>query len=620
MDIERLSDRDAGATLDADLVIVGGGPAGLTIAKELFDSSLRILILESGELQENREFDALNDVECVADSWSPAQVRKRIEFHGASCPSWSSEKQSFGVRCRLLGGSTHNWAGKSAPFDNTDFSQRTWIPNSGWPIGIETLGPYLDRAAQVLNLGPNHSGDELWEHMGVAPPEPRIDSDVFRSFFWQFARSRIDTMDVMRFGPEFLRHKAPNVRVLLNATVTRIDTNSDGTAFKALDVATIDGRRSTVRARAAVLAASGIENPRLLLVSNRVHHNGLGNQHDTVGRYLMDHPSARLGRFEVEDCRAVANRFGFFGLKHDGRSHMYAHGLVPSRELQEQEGLLHSAVYMLEERAPDDPWDALKRLLRRTTKRPLADVAAVASSPYLLAKGIGMRIFESQPMAGRVRDWIVDAMIKRHPNYVVRQYRSRGLPHKLTGLLIDGITEQPPNPESRLMLSNRTDALGIPLARVDWRLSKDVGRTLARLGQLVAREFPRAGLPAPRLEEWVVKERPQDSIIIDMGHTLGATRMSEDPKQGVVDQNCKVHGVAGLYVAGGSVFPTSGHANPTLMILALAIRLADRLKLELSDRASSLKSLVLIPLLGAFDAEKAGLLDVYARVCTTLGA
>jgi choline dehydrogenase-like flavoprotein len=81
----------------------------------------------------------------------------------------------------------------------------------------------------------------------------------------------------------------------------------------------------------------------------------------------------------------------------------------------------------------------------------------------------------------------------------------------------------------------------------------------------------------------VAQKRLTDAMIIDMAHTLGTTRMSQTPNSGVVDVNCRVHGVRGLYVAGGSVFPTSGHANPTLMILALAIRLADTLKAEFAQ-------------------------------------
>jgi choline dehydrogenase-like flavoprotein len=177
---------------------------------------------------------------------------------------------------------------------------------------------------------------------------------------------------------------------------------------------------------------------------------------------------------------------------------------------------------------------------------------------------------------------MADAMIRWNPNFVVREYQSRGLPHKLTGMTIDGISEQRPDPDSRITLSSVTDPLGVPKARVCWRIDAEARRSLVRLGQLLAAELPRAGLPAPVLEEWVALERPEDAVIIDMGHTLGTTRMSEDPRLGVVDARCRVHGVAGLYVAGGSVFPTSGHANPTLMILALAIRLADQIKTDLS--------------------------------------
>jgi len=618
VDVQNLSALAAGTTLQTDLVIIGGGPAGLTVAKEFAGTSTQVLVLESGELQEEPHFTDLNGVETAGEPWTEAQARRRIELHGSSSASWSNEHQAFGVRCRLLGGSTHAWAGKSAPFEATDFTRREWIPNSGWPLDLDAIEPYLDRAADVLNLGPNCTGNELWDLMGVAPPEPRFDPSLLQSFFWQFARSRLDSMDIMRFGSEFLTLEAPNVRVLLNATVTGIDTNAAGSAFEALEVSTIDGRRSQVRAKAAVLAASGIENPRLLLVSNKMHHNGLGNRYDTVGRYLMDHPVARLGRFSAQDCRAVMDRFGFFGLKHQGRTHMYAHGLVPSPELQEREELVHSAVYMLEERAPDDPWDALKRLLRAKSEHPLADLAAVASSPCLLAKGIGMRVFESQAMTRHLKDWVVDTMIKHNPNFVVREYRSRGLPHKLTGVLLDGIAEQPPDPESRITLSNKTDALGVPMARVDWRMPEAAQRTLIRLGHLLAREMPRIGLPAPRLETWVAEERPQDSAITDMGHTLGTTRMSEDPKLGVVDPNCQVHDVAGLYIAGGSVFPTSGHANPTLMILALAVRLADRIKLDLGTKAVSLKLVAGISLLNGMLAKNAGLTAACACACEVI--
>ena len=582
MQIQDLGSLSAGTTIDTDLVIIGGGPAGLTIAREFFGTSTRVLLLESGRLEENPRFTNLAAVESVGEPKGEAQARKRIEFHGANSASWSSDSQTFGARCRVLGGSTHAWAGKSAAFDDIDFAVRKWVPYSGWPFGLETLNPYLDRAAEVLNLGPNCYDDRLWELMRIAAPKPQLDPSLLKSFFWQFARSRIDKLDIMRFGPEFVTYDAPNVRVLLNATVTRIDTNETGMEFERLEVSTIDGVRSWVRAKAAVLAASAIENPRLLLTSNRVHANGLGNHYDVVGRFLMDHPNARLGHFKVEDFPAVVKRFGFYGLKHRGRTHMYMYGLAPRIELQEQERLLNCAAYMMGVCSPDDPWNALKRLLHGKSPKPISDLLRVASSPGLLAKGGGMRVFESNAVPERVKNFIVDAMIKQFPNFVVREYQNRGVPHKLTGLNIDGITEQRPDPESRIILSDKCDVFGVPMARVYWRIDDDARRSLIRLSHLLAAALPRAGLPAPILEEWVAKERPQDGVFIDMAHTAGTTRMSDNPKLGVVDSNCKVHGVAGLYVAGASVFPTSGHSNPTLMILSLAIRLADRIKVDLA--------------------------------------
>jgi choline dehydrogenase-like flavoprotein len=557
MRVEDLSSVGTGAAIDTDLVIIGSGPAGLTIAREFFGTSTRVLIVESGQVAEHPRFTDLNRVESVGEPQGEA-ARRRIESHGPLSSSWSNDSQTYGVRCRVLGGSSHAWTGKCAPFGPVDFTPREWVPYSGWPFGLETLGTYLDRAAEVLNLGPNCYDERLWELMRVSPPQPELNPSRLESFFWQFARSRSDKMDFLRFGPEFATCNAPNVRVLLNATVTHIDTDEAGAGFRGLQVSTIDGARSSVRAAAAVLAASGIENPRLLLISNRVHTNGLGNQNDVVGRFLMDHPTARIGHFRLEDIPAVMQRFGLYGLKHRGHVHMYQHGLVPSRELQQRERLLHCAAFMSEERAADDPWDALKRLLRAKSARPLSDLLAVACRPALLAKGIGH-------FAGR---------------------EIRGLPHKLRGLRIDGITEQRPDPESRITLSDKSDPLGQPLARVNWRIDNDVRRSLMRLGHLLADELPRAGLPTPVLEDWIVEQQPQDSVLTDHGHTSGTTRMSEDPKFGVVDSNCQVHGVARLYVAGASVFPTSGHANPTLMIVSLAIRLADKIKLDLARRAS----------------------------------
>lgn len=444
--------------------------------------------------------------------------------------------------------------GKSAAFDAIDFLKRPWVPDSGWPIAGDTLQDYLDRAAAVLNLGPNVYDERLWDLIGSSHPMPGLASDDLRSFFWQFARSRLDQFDSMRFGQEFAALKANNIRVLLNATVTRIGLTQDGNCFDHVEMSTVRGVKHRAKARSVVIAASAVENARLLLASNNIHAGGIGNHQDLVGRFLMDHVVARVGSFKPSDIPIVARQFGLYGIRYGGRTHMYMHGLALTPDVQERENLLNCAVYFMPDRSPDNPWDALKRLMRRKTPHPIKDAYSVISGAALIAKGIG-----------------------------VKALSSRGsVPHKLAAVSIDVISEQRPDRDSRITLSERTDALGVPLARVDWRINDDERRTVVRAARMTGAAFARANLPEPILEPWILHETLQNGDLIDFAHTCGTTRMSSDPQSGVVDPNCRVHGVFGLYVAGGSVFPTSGHANPTLMILALAIRLSDTIKSQLA--------------------------------------
>jgi choline dehydrogenase-like flavoprotein len=569
MIVEKLSERDDNSIIAADLVIVGGGPAGLTIAMECAAAGRKVLVVESGLELENPDHAALNALESVGQPLSDSQLRKRALFHGPQAGYWSQEAQPYGVRCRALGGASHAWAGKSAPFGAIDFMHRPWVANSGWPIMRSEIEPYLSRAMEVLNLCP------------VEPP-CRFDMAGLHSFYWQFARSRVERMDVMRFGREFLARRTENSHVLLDATVTRIALCESGTQFSHLEVTSLSGKRARIEARLCVLAASGIENARLLLASNDVHSQGIGNHHDAVGRYLMDHTSARIGTVPVGQIDRLSKLFGFFGVQHNGRAHMFQHGLALTPEIQEREHLLNSAIYFVQQRAPDDPWIALKRLLAGRSAKIGRDLISVASGFGLIVKGAGMRILADARTPRAFKDLAINTAIRLSPNMVAEEFQSRGMPHKLTGLTIEAICEQVPNRDSRICLGSRKDRFGVPLANADWRISDAERQTLLRIAELSRSALASAGLQAPAPEDWVRERRLQDMVIIDMAHTLGTTRMSRDARTGVVDPDGKVHGLHNLFVAGGSVFPTSGHANPTLMILALAIRLADHLNAQLA--------------------------------------
>ena len=560
-----------------DVLIVGGGPAGLSVARGLAEAGRRALILESGGLAEQDSTEALNETLSEAGLWSPRQAAKRQLFHAHQTRMWAHDRQGFGVRCRALGGSTVAWAGKSAAFSDQDYAVRPWVPDSGWPVTAAELVPHLDRAARALNLGLNCYDGRLWAHLRRSPPQPRPDPAVLDSFFWQFARSTLDPTDVLRAGAEFLQAAPRGCRVLTGATVLEVLTDASGERACAVLVADASGARRTIEAQTIVLAASAIENARLLLNSRSRHAAGLGNDRDLVGRYLLDHPSARLASFSPGAIPAMSRLYGFYGLRGPRGVSMYMHGLAPTARVQEAEGLLNCAAYTMGERAPDDPWSAVRRIAKRQSGDYLSDARAILKSPGIMAKGLARLAFQSDRFPKAWSRFAVHQVLRFRPGLAVEEYLTRGVPHKLVGLSIDAICEQAPDRDNRIQLSPRQDRFGMPLPVARWRIGELEIRTLTRLADILLREFGKAGLPLPVIADWVSARDARGADIIDMGHSAGTTRMASDPGRGVVDADGKVHGVEGLYIAGASIFPTCGHANPTLMIMAFAYRLADHL-------------------------------------------
>ena len=227
-----------------------------------------------------------------------------------------------------------------------------------------------------------------------------------------------------------------------------------------------------------------------------------------------------------------------------------------SAEHQRREGPLDCAAWPFGQLSPDDPASAARRLAAGPRTRPLRDVGLVPSQPGLLLRALHARV-------------VADRRIRR-------RVRRIGCPVA---------SKQCSDPDSRIRPGKRLDPPELPVARIDWRISEREAGCQAVLARPIAGKFRRLGLPGVQMADWVREGRPRDATFVDGCHPSGATRMAADPRHGVVDADCQVHGVRGLYVAGSSVFPTGGHANPTLMIVALAIRLARRLRERLA-RAS----------------------------------
>ena len=578
MPIQSLNEVETTDPLRADLVIVGGGACGLTLARVMSRPGRRIILLESGGLEQDPAHEALNAVRM--DGWSEPEAAARDSYHRTLTRYWAGDLQQYGVRCRGLGGSTQAWAGKSAPLDQIDHEARDWVPLSGWPVTSEELAPFVEQASDLLNLGPRVYDDQLWQLLRHTPPAQSPEGEALRTMFWQFARSRRQVTDIMRFGADFRADPPGDVQVLTEATVTALHSNAEGTCCTGLTVRSLAGAKVTVEAPLCVLAAGAVENARLLLVSQESSARGLGNAHDTVGRYLMDHPTTTVARAAPEQVQDLAARFGLFGLRDKGQSHVYMYGLALTDHLQRSDKLLNGAIFVTEERAADDPFAALRRVLRGQSKARLSDMGSVLRSPLRLARGAGARMIERGSLPEPVSRGLANTALRLFPNTLASDHRFGRLPVKLAGVRFEATTEHPPDPANRVTLSDARDPLGLPIAQVNWSAGAAARANLLRLGTVLCESFERAGLPALIPEPWVRDKAPEAATVIDLGHSLGTTRMSDDPRQGVVDRDCAVHGVTGLYAIGGSIFPTSGHANPTLMMLALTLRLAEHLSVK----------------------------------------
>ncbi len=514
------------AEFHADLCVIGAGAAGITIAHTLAGTGLSVYVVESGGLEPDGEIQALYEGQSVG--------QPPIMDLAAS-------------RLRYFGGTTGHWGGGCIPLDASDMAVRPWVPHSGWPITRATLEPYYDRARPILDLPDHRFGDPgLLSRMPHRPIG--FDPALFTSLYSMSSRQP-------RLGEVFRAQleRAANVTVLLNANLVEFDTNEAATSVRQASLRGLDGRKGSVRARYFVLACGGIENARLLLLSNSVCKPGLGNDCGNVGRFFMDHPSGQLGGVVSEHPDRLTEAYD----RHlsDRTLPIYPE-IVLSETLQRQQQTLNGRV------RPDDyeenVADGITAL--RTLRHDLS-----AGAPSHLPSQI-LRI------AADLGD-VAPSLFR------LMRGRPAVVGHRIELL---GFFEQAPNPDSRVTLGDRIDALGQREVRLDWRLTELDRHTYEVAAMRFAAELARLGLGRVQLDPWL---RPGGNPYEGMGgaaHHMGTTRMSDDPAAGVVDADCRVHGINNLYVAGSSVFPTGGWAFPTFTIVALALRLADRLQQRLT--------------------------------------
>ena len=518
--------------ISTDICIAGAGAAGITLASELAISGREICLIESGGMGPDLSTQSLYDLENVGYPIRP----------------------NYMSRARYFGGSCNLWAGRSMALSRFDMAPRSWVANSGWPIPHAELERYYPRAGQILRLPDPRCLDAAHLRDAMSPTERLIlDDGALAPTVSLWAKRP------MRFGARYrsVISRAANLRLALNASVVSVDLGESGRSVESLTIATLAGRRLAVRARQYVLACGGLENARLLLVSRSRHAAGVGNGYGLVGRFYMDHPRAVYGVVDLSDARRLDLLRGL--PLRDGKLQI---GIGLSEETQRREGLLNhyatfeSMVSDYTEARYRSLIDSMKILLRRghAGNRWSVGRVDVSSAPNL--------IYLLSPK-------------ELVPHFLYRWYTlsRRVLPGGAGSnkFVVVYFCEQPPDPDSRVTLSHDTDLLGMQRIFLNWRVGGEIERTVKFLQQRISLVLAATGIG--RLEA------PRDAIeYTDASHHMGTTRMSDTPREGVVDINSKVHGVDNLYIAGSSVFPCAGHANPTVTIIALTLRLSDHLR------------------------------------------
>ena len=495
--------------IEADICIVGAGAAGIALALELKDSSLTVALLEGGG------FDPEVDMQQFYKGKSlGAPYNMPLEF----------------ARLHYFGGTTGHWSGWSTPLDPIDFEQRDWIPHSGWPISKTQLDPYYARAHPYLELGPYEYDAGHYESPEDSLNQLPLDPGVVWTKMWQFSPPT-------RFGINYREDiiQSDNIHLYTYARAVNIKANESVTQVNSIQVKSTNNTAHTVRCRHFVLACGSIQNARLLLASNTQNGAGIGNDHDQVGRYFMEH-------FEMAGAQLLLH--------------------------EPDKMLLYSS-----SRVKDG---------RRPPSAELAISAAAQKEHQILNGTASLRpgVFEKelrnffQSFASRQRVWEMDNWQQK------RRLRVNTPPEEgYRAFKLQSRAEQAPNPHSRIMLSNEKDAMDMPRADLLWQLTALDKRSIRVFYEVIGQEFGKQNLGRLQILDWLLDDDTTWPSFLGGGfHHMGTTRMHDDAKQGVVDANCKVHGLANLHVAGASTFTTGGAANPTLTIVALAIRLADQLK------------------------------------------
>ena len=533
--------------LQFDVCIVGSGPAGITLAREISRAGLRVCLLESGGHKSAAKIQDLNAG--AVDSThgyrqEPLSEGRRRQF-GGTANLWNH---------RIRGESSRHI--RYVPLDEIDFEQRDWVPESGWPFSRRDIEAFYERAKQVCGIKKFDCRTGTLE-TGTKNCLP-WQSEKIESVVSQFG---ISGLFLERYRRELVCDQ--RVTVILHAALLQLQMDPLSRAITSGLAGTPNGRKFRVRARAFVLAAGGLENARILLLQDDLQSGGLGNQHDMVGRCFMDHPAITLGMLSPFSS-AFFGQAGFYDQHNVGGQAIMGILHIRPDELRREKMLNLCAVLVphfknLRANSTAVLRQFLVRGPRFLYRRLFADNRFTHQAGREPLQPLRQRLLEEYYSEGHC-GWS----------------RLTGLERRFGKFRLRALVEQSPDRSNRIMLQEQTDAYGQRKIKIHWRWNELDLRSICQAQNIFREDLAAAGIGVFVPVEETVGSQPRrfDSP----HHFLGTTRMHDNPRNGVVDADCRVHGISNLFVAGSSVFPSVGSDLPTITIVAMPLRLAGRLE------------------------------------------
>jgi len=564
LDVTDLTDS---VPLQADVVVIGAGPAGIVVALEMARSGAEVLLIESGLRSASERIQRLADASDYDRN-----------LHAS---------MSIATR-RQVGGTSTIWAGRCVPYDPIDFDPRTFIDNAKWPISYDELLPYYERACIWMDCGRPVFDATQAPHLTKSIVPGLVDGEVRST---TLERWSLPT----NFGREYKRQlqNSSNIRLVTGLTCTEIVCPPGKGRVDHLECRTLDGNVVQIRGRHYVLAAGGLESTRLLLASTGPDGTAIGNHSDHLGRWYMSHLEGVIANVRF----TTPPRQTLFGYERDIDGVYVRRRLSFSREFQHERQLPNIVAWLANPELADPKHaSGILSFVYLVLSSPLGKHLAPDAQRLSLK---GERI-PGSPYGGAEQGPVSEHLknIIRQPVATARFIFSFGIRRFFPRRRIPGFfvyspqnvypfqyqSEHRPHRDSRVTLADDHDELGMPKLRIDIRFTDEDVNGVVAAHQHWDEYLRRAG--CGQLE--YLHNDLGDAVRARAGggfHQIGTTRMATNPDDGVVDADLAVHGMENLFVVSSSTFVTSGQANSTLLIIVLAVRLADHLR-QLDDVGS----------------------------------